>query len=41
MIESQYIGKTGGDWVDGDIFFGFNITRNFSFGKDKNKKKDW
>ena len=41
MIESQYIGKTGGDWGDGDIFFGFNITRNFSFGKDKNKKKDW
>ena len=41
MIESQYISKTDGDWGDGDIFFGFNITRNFSFGKDKNKKKDW
>lgn len=41
MIESQYISKTNGDWGDGDIFFGFNIIRNFSFGKDKNKKKEW
>ena len=41
MIESQYVGKTIGNWGDGDIFFGFNITRNFSLGKDKNKKKDW
>ena len=40
MIESQYIGKTTGTWGDGDIFFGFNITRNFSLGKDK-KKKEW
>jgi hypothetical protein len=41
MIDSQYIGKTTGTWDNGDIFFGFNITRNFSFGKDKNKKKEW
>jgi hypothetical protein len=41
MIESQYIGKTSGTWGNGDIFFGFNITRNFSLGKDKNKKKEW
>jgi len=41
MIESQYISKTDGDWGDGDIFFGFNVVRNFSFGKDKNKKKEW
>lgn len=33
MIESQYIGKTNGSWGDGDIFFGFNVSRNFSFGK--------
>jgi hypothetical protein len=38
MIESQYIGKTDGSWGDGDIFFGFNISRNFSFGKKKEKK---
>lgn len=41
MIESQYIGKTTGSWGKGDVFFGFNITRNFSLGKDKNKKKEW
>ncbi|HUQ65792.1 MAG TPA: DUF5777 family beta-barrel protein [Flavitalea sp.] len=41
MIESQYITKTTGNWGDGDIFFGFNIVRNFSFGKDKNKKNEW
>jgi hypothetical protein len=40
MIETQYIGKTSGTWGDGDIYFGFNISRNFSFGKDK-KKKEW
>lgn len=41
MIDSQYIGKTTGRWGDGDIFFGFNITRNFSLAKDKNKNKQW
>ena len=41
MVESQYIGKTAGTWDNGDIYFGFNITRNFSLGKDKNKKKQW
>ena len=42
MIESQYIGKTNGTWGDGDIYFGFNITRNFSLGKNKkDKKKNW
>jgi hypothetical protein len=41
MIESQYLGKTTGSWGDGDIFFGFNITRNFSFNKEKKKAKNW
>lgn len=41
MIESQYISKTEGDWGNGDIYFGFNISRNFSFSKEKNKKKEW
>lgn len=41
MIESQYISKTEGDWGNGDIYFGFNISRNFSFNKEKNKKKEW
>ncbi|MBL7698328.1 MAG: hypothetical protein JNK79_09225 [Chitinophagaceae bacterium] len=39
MIESQYIGKTNGSWGNGDIFFGFNVSRNFSFNKEK--KKNW
>jgi hypothetical protein len=41
MIESQYLSKTDGTWGKGDIFFGFNISRNFSFNKDKKKSKDW
>ena len=41
MIESQYISKTEGDWGNGDIYFGFNISRNFSFSKEKNKKQEW
>lgn len=41
MIESQYIGKTDGSWGDGDIFFGFNVSRNFSFNKDKKNKKGY
>ncbi len=38
IAENQYIAKTTGKWNDGDIHFGFNIRRVFSFGK-KNKKK--
>lgn len=45
MIESQYIGKTDGSWGDGDIFFGFNVSRNFTLGqkreKQKGKEKEW
>jgi hypothetical protein len=33
MIESQYIGQTTGRWSKGDIYFGFNISRNFNLGK--------
>ncbi|MDP4128928.1 MAG: DUF5777 family beta-barrel protein [Bacteroidota bacterium] len=33
MIESQYIGQTTGSWGKGDIFFGFNISRNFNLSK--------
>jgi hypothetical protein len=40
MIESQYIARTPGEWGEGDIYFGFNISRNFSLGKKKTKK-DW
>jgi len=35
MIEKFFIGETRGDWLDGDIFFGFNISRNFQLGGRK------
>jgi hypothetical protein len=41
MIESQYIGRTPGEWGEGDIYFGFNISRNFSLGKRKTNEKNW
>jgi hypothetical protein len=41
MIESQYIGRTPGEWGEGDIYFGFNISRNFSLGKKKTNEKSW
>ena len=37
MIEKQFIGETAGTWGKGDIHYGFNISRTFSFDK-KNKK---
>ncbi|MBP6386512.1 MAG: hypothetical protein KA313_07565 [Pseudarcicella sp.] len=38
VIESQYIGSTDGSWSNGDIFYGFNISRVFSFDKKQSKK---
>jgi len=38
MIEKQFIGETTGSWGKGDIHYGFNISRTFSFDK-KNKKQ--
>lgn len=35
MTERQFITETTGKWGDGDIHFGFNISRTFSFGKKK------
>lgn len=40
MTESQYITRTTGKWNKGDIYFGFNVSRNFSFGKNR-KKENW
>ncbi|WP_342088722.1 DUF5777 family beta-barrel protein [Dyadobacter sp. OTU695] len=37
MIEKQFLGQTTGKWGNGDIFYGFNVARTFSF--DKNKKR--
>jgi hypothetical protein len=37
IAENQYIANTTGKWGDGDIHFGFNISRVFNIG---NKKKE-
>ncbi|AFK05666.1 hypothetical protein Emtol_0151 (plasmid) [Emticicia oligotrophica DSM 17448] len=35
MIERQFIGQTEGNWAKGDVHYGFNISRTFSFDKKK------
>jgi len=35
MIEKGYIAETVGDWAEGDIHFGFNISRVFNLAKQK------
>src|SRR3984957_1690413 len=35
MLESQYLAQTTGTWGKGDIYFGFNISRNFNLKKKK------
>lgn len=41
MIEPQYIGKTTGRWSKGDIYFGFNISRDFNISKKAKKRASW
>ena len=33
MIETQYITQTVDQWKNGDIYFGFNVSRNFNLSK--------
>ena len=33
MLETQYLTQTDGAWGKGDIYFGFNISRNFNLKK--------
>lgn len=33
MLETQYLTQTDGTWGKGDIYFGFNISRNFNLKK--------
>ena len=35
MIEPAFIHETTGDWKDGDIYFGFNISRVFTIKERK------
>jgi len=37
MVEKQFIAETEGQWTEGDIRYGFNISRTFSLGR-KTKK---
>ncbi|AWL08620.1 hypothetical protein HME7025_00749 [Aquirufa nivalisilvae] len=37
MIEKHFIGQTTGTWDNGDIFYGFNIARTFSFDPEAKK----
>lgn len=40
MINKGFATETTGRWLDGDIHFGFNVSRVFSLGgKDKSKKR--
>ncbi|HEY4061106.1 MAG TPA: DUF5777 family beta-barrel protein [Puia sp.] len=39
MLETQYLTQTTGSWGKGDIYFGFNISRNFNL-KKKQKSVD-
>ncbi len=35
MSERTFVTETTGDWAKGDIYFGFNISRVFTIGKNK------
>jgi hypothetical protein len=35
MVPTQYLAQTTGSWGNGDIFFGFNISRNFNLKKSR------
>lgn len=35
MVPTQYLTQTSGTWGKGDIFFGFNISRNFNLKKKR------
>ena len=39
MTERFLVGNTTGKWTDGDIYFGFNVSRVFNVGKKKNNIK--
>jgi len=39
MLETQYITGTTGTWGKGDIYFGFNISRNFNLKKKRSEAK--
>jgi hypothetical protein len=41
MVETQYVGRTQGTWGNGDIYFGFNISRSFNVTKKAKNRASW
>jgi hypothetical protein len=40
MVPTQYLTQTSGTWGKGDIYFGFNISRNFNLNKTRKVKSE-
>lgn len=40
MIEKAFITESTGDWLDGGVHFGFNVSRVFTVNRGKKKPKD-
>lgn len=41
MVASQYITQTPGSWGNGDLYFGFNLSRIFTLTKHSKLHPDW
>jgi hypothetical protein len=41
MTERYFITETTDNWAEGDIHFGFNISRTFAIGKRKSTAQTW
>jgi hypothetical protein len=41
MTDRQFIAETQGDWFDGDIMLGFNMTRVFTISEKRAARGDW
>jgi hypothetical protein len=41
MNEKGFITETTGDWSEGDIQFGFNVSRMFSVVKPRKEPEIW
>jgi hypothetical protein len=41
MTERYFITETVDSWAEGDIHFGFNISRRFALGSKSRSSKKW
>ncbi|GAA4327170.1 DUF5777 family beta-barrel protein [Flaviaesturariibacter amylovorans] len=41
MLEKGFITESSESWGNGGVHFGFNISRDFTFGRGKKSKKTW